>query len=209
MPIPKMLPFPAAATKLREHLGRSGRPGQRHLVDHTEQYVQFLQRHVDGDIPRRCFLCLAQSKRVGADGQERYPEFGDGDANLVAGRYHGDRRAPEFRPVCRAAASVGPANRPSNLTATPASSSQVNLAWTDNSNNEDGFEIHRCQGARTSPWLRPSPPASSAMATPVCRGTPSIATKCGRTTAAARLRSRTLPRPRLRRRPGPRRRRRT
>jgi hypothetical protein len=32
---------------------------------------------------------------------------------------------------------------PSNLTATAASSSQINLAWTDNSNNEDGFKIER------------------------------------------------------------------
>jgi fibronectin type III domain protein len=35
---------------------------------------------------------------------------------------------------------------PSNLTATAVSSSQINLAWTDNSNNETGFKIERCQG---------------------------------------------------------------
>ena len=43
-----------------------------------------------------------------------------------------------------------PENGPSDLTATPVSSSQINLAWTDNSTEEDqvdGFEIHRCQGA--------------------------------------------------------------
>ena len=42
-----------------------------------------------------------------------------------------------------------PENAPSDLTATPVSSSQINLAWTDNSTEEDqvdGFEIHRCQG---------------------------------------------------------------
>jgi hypothetical protein len=32
---------------------------------------------------------------------------------------------------------------PTNLTATPASSSQINLSWTDNSNNETGFVINR------------------------------------------------------------------
>ena len=42
-----------------------------------------------------------------------------------------------------------PENAPSVLTATPASSSQINLSWMDNSAEEDqvgGFEIHRCQG---------------------------------------------------------------
>jgi len=34
-------------------------------------------------------------------------------------------------------------NAPSNLTATAISSSQINLSWTDNSINEDGFEIDR------------------------------------------------------------------
>src|SRR5207249_2780000 len=37
-------------------------------------------------------------------------------------------------------------NAPTNLTATAASSSQINLTWADNSANEDGFLIERCQG---------------------------------------------------------------
>jgi hypothetical protein len=36
---------------------------------------------------------------------------------------------------------------PSHLTATAASSSQVNLAWTDHATNETGFKIERCTGA--------------------------------------------------------------
>src|SRR5207249_4021036 len=39
---------------------------------------------------------------------------------------------------------AGPPNgAPANLTATAVSSTQVNLAWTDNSTNEDGFKIER------------------------------------------------------------------
>jgi hypothetical protein len=36
---------------------------------------------------------------------------------------------------------------PSNLVATAVSSSQINLSWTDNSSNEDGFKIERLQGS--------------------------------------------------------------
>lgn len=35
---------------------------------------------------------------------------------------------------------------PTNLTATAVSTTQINLAWTDNSNSEDGFLIERCAG---------------------------------------------------------------
>jgi Fibronectin type III domain len=35
---------------------------------------------------------------------------------------------------------------PTNLNATAVSSSQINLSWSDNSNNENGFQIERCQG---------------------------------------------------------------
>jgi C1A family cysteine protease len=36
---------------------------------------------------------------------------------------------------------------PSNLLATAVSSSQINLSWTDNSDDETGFAIERCQGS--------------------------------------------------------------
>jgi bacillopeptidase F len=41
---------------------------------------------------------------------------------------------------------VQPPAAPSNLTATAPSSTQVNLSWQDNANNEDGFKIERCSG---------------------------------------------------------------
>jgi subtilisin family serine protease len=39
---------------------------------------------------------------------------------------------------------------PTGLSASAISSSQINLAWTDASNNEDGFQIERCTGAGCS-----------------------------------------------------------
>jgi predicted phage tail protein len=36
---------------------------------------------------------------------------------------------------------------PTNLVATVISRSQINLSWTDNATNEDGFRIERCKGA--------------------------------------------------------------
>jgi len=39
---------------------------------------------------------------------------------------------------------------PSNLQATVFSSSQINLAWADNSNNEDGFKIERKTGSEVT-----------------------------------------------------------
>ncbi|MCX6334965.1 MAG: fibronectin type III domain-containing protein [Bacteroidia bacterium] len=40
-------------------------------------------------------------------------------------------------------ASASAPTTPSNLTATAASASQINLSWTDNSNNETGFRVER------------------------------------------------------------------
>src|SRR5215208_7132263 len=54
--------------------------------------------------------------------------------------------ADYFRIVKGAVAPVPPA-APTNLTATTFSSSQINLLWTDNSDNESGFKIERCKGA--------------------------------------------------------------
>ena len=37
-------------------------------------------------------------------------------------------------------------NAPTNLIGTPVSTTQINLSWTDNSGNEQGFRIERCTG---------------------------------------------------------------
>src|SRR5205807_9606046 len=41
------------------------------------------------------------------------------------------------------ATTVGPLIAPSNLSATTVSTTRIDLAWTDNSSNEDGFQIER------------------------------------------------------------------
>ena len=46
-----------------------------------------------------------------------------------------------------AAPPPSPPSAPSGLAATAVSSTQINLAWADNSNNEDGFRIERCKGS--------------------------------------------------------------
>jgi subtilisin family serine protease len=43
---------------------------------------------------------------------------------------------------------------PSGLSATPISASQINLAWTDNSNNETGFSLERCTGAACTNFVQ-------------------------------------------------------
>jgi hypothetical protein len=40
------------------------------------------------------------------------------------------------------------------LTATAASRTQINLAWNDNSTNEDGFKIERCQGSSCTNFVQ-------------------------------------------------------
>jgi carboxypeptidase T len=50
--------------------------------------------------------------------------------------------------------STTPPAAPTNLSATAASSSQINLAWTDNADNETGFRIERCTGAGCSDFTQ-------------------------------------------------------
>ncbi len=60
---------------------------------------------------------------------------------------------PSVAKIIRVDAAQAPA-APSNLTATAASSTQINLTWTDNASSEDGFKIERCQGAAARPSRR-------------------------------------------------------
>jgi subtilisin family serine protease len=48
------------------------------------------------------------------------------------------------------AAPPMPPAAPSNLSSSAISYSQINLSWSDNSNNEDGFHLERCIGAMAS-----------------------------------------------------------
>ena len=47
---------------------------------------------------------------------------------------------------------------PTNLTASVISSTQINLAWTDNATDEGGYQIERLSGAGRLPRSRPSVP---------------------------------------------------
>src|SRR5665213_2150176 len=44
-------------------------------------------------------------------------------------------------------------NTPTGLTATPVSAVQINLAWTDNANNEDGYTVEQSSDAGSN-WLK-------------------------------------------------------
>jgi hypothetical protein len=56
-----------------------------------------------------------------------------------------------------------PPAAPSGLGASAASSSRVNLAWTDGSTNEDGFRVERCSGAGCSNFAQIGTAAAGAV----------------------------------------------
>ena len=84
---------------------------------------------------------------------------------------------------------------PSALTATAASSTQINLAWTDNSNNEDGFRIERCQDAGCSTFAEIATVAANVVSyqNTGLTAAPPTSIACALTTLPATPDTRTLP----------------
>jgi fibronectin type 3 domain-containing protein len=62
--------------------------------------------------------------------------------------------------VVGSSSSGAPPAAPSNLSATAVSQTQINLSWTDNSSNEDGFEIERSPNG-TSSWTQIATPVAN------------------------------------------------
>ena len=52
--------------------------------------------------------------------------------------------------IAEASTPVPPPTAPSNLRSSVVSSNQINLSWSDNSTDEDGFRLERCTGAVAS-----------------------------------------------------------
>ncbi|MBN1674994.1 MAG: fibronectin type III domain-containing protein, partial [Kiritimatiellae bacterium] len=59
------------------------------------------------------------------------------------------------------ASALQPPAAPSALNATPVSATRIDLSWTDNSSNEDGFKIDR-RTSGTQTWVRIATPAANA-----------------------------------------------
>jgi len=90
--------------------------------------------------------------------------FGDGNTSTSANPAHTYNNAGTYNAVLTVTDNLGatgtasvtitvtnpgplPPAAPSNLSATAVSASQINLSWTDNANDEDGFKIERKTGA--------------------------------------------------------------
>ncbi|MCP3936636.1 MAG: hypothetical protein GY708_14815, partial [Actinomycetia bacterium] len=88
------------------------------------------------------------------------------DATMRA-TVHGDNRGAALRTDDRLGIRflygdpLTPPAAPSNLTATAASGTQIDLAWTDNSNNEEAFDLERATGGSFSRIARPAANATS------------------------------------------------
>jgi bacillopeptidase F len=74
----------------------------------------------------------------------------------IPNNVYGSGRIRAFESVQATLGGGGPSlpTAPSNLTATAVSSSQVNLSWIDNANNEDGFKIERCSGPNCTNFVQ-------------------------------------------------------
>jgi hypothetical protein len=76
----------------------------------------------------------------------RMEYYENGGGALAQLRWSSPSTPKQVVPKSQLFSGAAPA-APGNLTATPASATQVNLAWKDNSNNESGFLIERKTGA--------------------------------------------------------------
>ena len=75
---------------------------------------------------------------------------------VAIGSCNGDGFLSPDKQGILAAGAAG--NAPSGLAAVAVSSSQINLYWTDNSSNEDGFEVHRSVNGAPFTLLAPTAP---------------------------------------------------
>jgi len=111
-------------------------------VDHADSEEGFkIERKVQGGV-------YAQIDTVGPN-VVSYPDFSVNDDTTYCYRvraYNAGGNSAYSNEDC-ATTPISPPDAPSNLVASVVSSSEVDLTWQDNSDNETGFKIERKEGA--------------------------------------------------------------